>query len=496
MKSDWKTVHWIYRILIVSIWLGAIFWLWNSYYGHQRSATTYLSLDTGLVEITEDSEWMDIYLNGEKIGYSFTSTQLTADHDVALNSFMHLNTIVAGFPTTINSQYRALVDSLYQLKNFDFFLNSGNFTTRLKGYRRKDQLQIHLYNGSDSTVLSLPAPPMLTPSMALKSLIIHQGITPGQTVSIPVYEPMSQSMVDVQIEHLGKETLLWDSTEVEVNKLRIEFNGFPSYLYLDDNGLTYREESLMGLVMERSTGKPDFSELASPNIDLAGFYSVPLYGSLSPTSPVTQMTVKIRGLMPRFLPSSPIWDYLVSPSDSSMFSFFSAPRPSSPPDKDDLAGNAFIQSHRPEIQNLASVLIRDQNSPESQIRTLLDFVYRGLEKVPVANLTSALDILSQKKGDCSEHATLFTSLSRSVGIPTRIRIGLVYVNRAFMYHAWPSVYINGAWMDVDPTLGQYPADATHIPLLEGDWGNLSSLIPVLGHLSITLIHAEYAHARS
>ncbi|NOZ76005.1 MAG: transglutaminase domain-containing protein [FCB group bacterium] len=493
MKLNVKTLTWGYRGILAIVWVSAGLWLWNTYYGANRSTTTYLSLDTGLIEITEDSEWMDILLNGEKIGYSFTSTQRTEDHDVALNSFMHLNTIIAGYPTTVTSQYRARVDSQYRLKKFDFFLNSQSFTTRLKGVRDGDRLRVRIIQGQDSSVISFPAPPDLTPSMALKSLIVRQGIAPGQNVSIPVYEPMSQSVVPVQIRHLGKTWIDWDSTRVEVNKLQIEYNGFPTIVYLDDNGLTYREESLMGLVMQRTEGKPDVSSLASNKIDLAGFYSVPLTGSLS--LPVTELTVRINGLRPEFLPSSPLWKYRDSPNDSSVFTFRSGPEPAPYPGMKYLKGNAFIQSQRPEIKQLAKALIGDQSRPGYQARILVNYVYKELDKVPVANLTSALEILSQKKGDCSEHTTLFTSLSRSLDLPTRIRIGLVYVNQTFMYHAWPSVYLNGGWLDVDPTLGQYPADATHIPLLEGDLENLSSLIPILGHLSITLIHAENSNAR-
>lgn len=496
MNSTRKILTWGYRGLLIATWIGACFWLWNTYYGADRSATTYLSLDTGLIAITEDSEWMDILLNGEKIGYSFTSTQWTEDRDLALNSFLHLNTVIAGFPTTVTTQYRARVDSQFRLKTFDFFLNSQSFTTRLNGERDGDRLQVQMIQGRDSSRFSFPAPPNLTPSMALKSLITRQGLHPGETVSLPVYEPLSQAVVPVHIRHLGKEWLSWDSTQVEVNKLQIEMNGFPSLVYLDDNGLTYREESVMGLVMQRTSGKPDLSSLTSKKIDLAGFYSVPLTGTLSTSTPITKLTVRLEGLPPSYLPSSPLWEYRDSPDDSMVFTFRSGIQPAPSPGPAYVGGNAFIQSLRPEIRQLADSLVNHGTQPELQTRILLDYVYRELEKVPVVNLTSALEILSQKKGDCSEHTTLFTSLSRSLGLPTRIRIGLVYVNQTFMYHAWPSVYLNGGWLDVDPTLGQFPADATHIPLLEGDRENLSSLIPLLGRLSITILHTENAHAPS
>ncbi len=495
MNSTGKWIRWVYRIVIIVVWIGAIGWLRNTYYAKDRQKTTYMSLDTGLVEVTDETEWMDILLNGQKIGYGFTSTQSTDRHEIAMNSFMQLNMVVAGFPTTITTQSRAKMDSLYHLKSFNFFLNSDRFSTHFVGKRNGDVLKVQMINGKDSTEFDYPAPANLTPSLAIKPLIVHHGIKPGDAWTVPVYEPMSQTMVDVHIEHEGKQMISWDSTQVEVNKLKIEYNGFPSILYVDDNGLTYREESMMGLVLQRATGKPDMTSIGHSNIDLAGFYSVPLIGTMPP-APVKDLTVRINGLSPKLLPDSPIWEHLVSPKDSTVFAFHSGPKLTTPPDSGALSGNAIIQARRPEIRNLAISITKQEATVESRVQSLLNFVYTDLEKVPVANLTSAMEILTQKRGDCSEHTTLFTSLSRSIGIPTRVNIGIVFVNGIFMYHAWPSVYMNGSWLDIDPTLNQYPADATHIALLESDMQNLTELIPVLGRISITRLNSKSAHANS
>ena len=135
---------------------------------------------------------------------------------------------------------------------------------------------------------------------------------------------------------------------------------------------------------------------------------------------------------------------------------------------------------------MAQQLVGSVTDPQLQVKVLLDWVFGYLKKVPVANLPSAVEILNQGVGDCSEHTTLFTSLSRSLGIPTRINMGLVYLDGRFLYHAWPSVLIDNHWLTVDPTFGQIPADATHLPLLEGDFTNLSELLPILGQIRISI----------
>lgn len=153
--------------------------------------------------------------------------------------------------------------------------------------------------------------------------------------------------------------------------------------------------------------------------------------------------------------------------------------------------NDIIQCTHPRIVELTNEITKFDHSEWEKINRLNDWVFRYLKKRPVVTLSSALEILDGKQGDCSEHTTLFTSLSRGVGIPTKIHIGLVYLDGRFLYHAWPVVFLEGEWIAIDPTLGQSIADATHITLLEGDFNNLTELIPLLGRVTIRVIEQKY-----
>jgi transglutaminase-like putative cysteine protease len=70
----------------------------------------------------------------------------------------------------------------------------------------------------------------------------------------------------------------------------------------------------------------------------------------------------------------------------------------------------------------------------------------------------AAEVLRRMSGDCNEHTALYVALARAAGIPSRVALGLVYEDGFFCYHAWPEIYA-GRWIAVDPTLGQFPADA-------------------------------------
>ncbi len=123
-------------------------------------------------------------------------------------------------------------------------------------------------------------------------------------------------------------------------------------------------------------------------------------------------------------------------------------------------------------------------------------------------------MLRTKVGDCNEHTALYVAMARALGLPARIAVGLVYIHGAFYYHAWPEVYLEegpgfgaegsalrarspgarpaGLWLPVDPTLNQFPADATHLRLARGGLDKQAAILPLIGRLTMTVVDVELA----
>jgi hypothetical protein len=62
----------------------------------------------------------------------------------------------------------------------------------------------------------------------------------------------------------------------------------------------------------------------------------------------------------------------------------------------------------------------------------------------------------------------------------------VSLDGAFYYHAWPEVYLNG-WVAVDPTFGQFPADAAHVRLTIGGLARQLELLRLVGRLRVEIL---------
>jgi hypothetical protein len=128
---------------------------------------------------------------------------------------------------------------------------------------------------------------------------------------------------------------------------------------------------------------------------------------------------------------------------------------------------------------------------------LVRYVNGLLEKKPTVSLPSAREVLRTKVGDCNEHTALFVAMARALGIPARVAVGLTFVRGAFYYHAWPEVYLaesdaRGLWLPVDPTLNQFPADATHLRLARGGLDKQSAILPLIGQIRIAVLDLELA----
>lgn len=109
--------------------------------------------------------------------------------------------------------------------------------------------------------------------------------------------------------------------------------------------------------------------------------------------------------------------------------------------------------------------------------------------------TSA-EILAAGRGVCRDYAALYAGLARSLGIPTRLCTGLVYVSDGFYLHTWAESWLGpeSGWVPLDPTRSGLPVDATHITLLRGGVDSVWEIMRVCGDLRVEDIRVETSPA--
>jgi transglutaminase-like putative cysteine protease len=149
----------------------------------------------------------------------------------------------------------------------------------------------------------------------------------------------------------------------------------------------------------------------------------------------------------------------------------------------------LIQSDAPEIVALAQRIKGNETRPRVVAERINRWVHDSLEKEIRFGIPSALEVLRSRRGDCNEHTQLFIALARAAGIPARAAAGLAYINGKFYYHAWPEIILR-SWVAVDPTFGQFPADAAHLRFIVGGLSRQAELLRLMGALQIDVLTTQ------
>jgi hypothetical protein len=133
--------------------------------------------------------------------------------------------------------------------------------------------------------------------------------------------------------------------------------------------------------------------------------------------------------------------------------------------EDHLAETATYPISHPKIQALAKEAVGDAQRAEEKVKRLVRFVSRYIAPSYAARPLTVMDVLKIRKGACSEYALLFATLARAAGIPAREVGGLLYLGddeKAFGFHAWNEVVLDGHWAPVDASSNEVEISPTHI----------------------------------
>jgi hypothetical protein len=105
----------------------------------------------------------------------------------------------------------------------------------------------------------------------------------------------------------------------------------------------------------------------------------------------------------------------------------------------------------------AKQLTQGKTTDEAKVQAIYNYIvsnvkydYKLAANVTPDYIPNSSNTLTTKKGICYDYASLFATMLRSEGIPTKLVMGNTsYVST---YHAWNEVFLNGKWVTVDTTV--------------------------------------------
>lgn len=453
--------------------------------------------------------WMAIELvDGPRVGQVHMQGTLETRDGVSgqlfsLDADMFLQ--LSGKPTDLRLEGDIWRSQAPPRAEFRFSISSGGHDFDLTGEVAEGELRAEVGSAGEILPLTLPMSEDILFSNGLGTALEFPVLEEGEELRVDSFDPLTLSKSRARIRYLSRETLELDSGPLETRRLRVDMGGIESYAWIDDSGQVVRAETPVGLVLQRLDGPdptfdPSRAEAPHASNDFLRLSAISPKGQ-RPFRGASSLRFHLSGIEDRDLPVDRTQTrvgeglYLIDramtgeTTESAARETFPEPPESL---RGYLQGDPFVQSEHPDIQAKAREIVGQEQNPWQKALRLHDWVFTYLEKEAVMSVPSALEVLTQRRGDCNEHTVLFAALARASGLPTRIAIGLVWSDEldGFYYHAWPEVNLGAGWIWMDPTLDQPIADATHIKLLNGGIETWPKLLPFLGQLQLEILSVD------
>jgi hypothetical protein len=502
---------------VVLVWLGMVGWQARREYFQPeltRLANAALALAPGISFYT-------LTMGARTVGQA-TSRLDTLPDGFELEDLMSLELPALGQRGTAVARTRVKLSPALVMERFSFTLDSevGRFEAR--GTLGPDTvLSVTIASAGSEQQLSfrLPQPPVMSNVVPIR-VAMGGALEVGERIRLPVFDPTSLSTRTVEVHVLEHDTLFvtdsaavdaasgrWGSARLDsvpAWKIAEVFGGIRVESWVDADGRILSASSPLGFSMQKTE-----YELARQAQEDARLVSASGVGGDVILSTAVQSNVDLEDVEEyaelRFrLTGVDLAGFQLDGGRQSLHGDTLVVRrerwsevdagyrlPYKLMDlREALEPEPLIQSDDARIMRRARAITNRpaqwSQDPKRVAEQLTSAVHDMLEKRVTFSVPNAVQVLETLQGDCNEHTVLYVAMARALGLPARTAVGLVYVNGAFFYHAWPEVWLD-EWVAVDPTFGQYPADAAHIRFVTGGLAQQVEIVRLIGNLEIEVL---------
>lgn len=497
-------------VSVLAIWMGMVAWHVRREYWVPEAAR----LAAGARMLAPGTHWFVIRMGEVPIGIAQSRLD-TLPEGYVFNDEMTMDVPALGEVHRATARTQIDLGPSLELQGFDFALDSRIGEFQVSGRVRNDStlaVTMDAGSGPQESLMELGDGLLLDAALSLR-MAASGALEEGNEFTARIFDPSSMSEREVVVSVGARETMIvTDSARLEngrwvptlldtVPVFRVEqrFGGVTITNWIDEDGQIVRAESPLGFTIERM-----YYELArqewqgGQSAELALGYGALIEGTaISSNVDVTRVAeqpqlrvrlggVELEGFDLEGGRQSLRGDTLTVTRESVTRAPYTLPYNGGGAVAQELESTPLIQSNDPRIIEQARRIAGGSTDPVVVAQRLTEWVYGELEKNVTLSVPSALQVLEARSGDCNEHTVLYVALARALGLPTRTAVGLVHIRGSFYYHAWPEVWL-GEWVAADPTLGQYPADASHLRFLIGGLARQVELIRLIGRLQLEVI---------
>ncbi|MBE9504931.1 MAG: transglutaminase domain-containing protein, partial [Proteobacteria bacterium] len=446
---------------------------------------------------TLHDEWMGAYFKGKKIGYIHGTTErgrLAGQPSIMVKSIAKIEINIENQKNYTELEQEAFIDKEGKLLAFNYNQNIMGHQMVVRGERRDGNLFVEIDAGGEKRRKKIPLSENTYTSGLIKEAILHRGLKVGDEIVLSIFLEPLLTVEPVSVKVLSMDKGFVGGKETNIFTVEENFKGITGTLRITEGGLTVEETSPHGFQL-LSLGKKEAMAQgeALSIVDLLLASKIDVNRKIVNPRSLHNLKLKLKNIPSHF----PVIDddnqkiiSSIKGKEASDYIFDIHVRPISDagvtiPVKHSFTDHYLTSDHvvnadNKTIINKAREVVGNEKSALQAAKKIYVWVNKNIKK-RLVDTVSALDTLKSGEGECQAHANLYAALARAGGIPTKVISGLVYSEEfgGFMYHAWNEVYI-GQWVPLDPTLGGFPADATHLKLSEGGLADQLKIMALVG----------------
>jgi len=478
------------------------------------------ALADAAVRLVPSSTFYVIEQGGAPIGFA-SSTVDTTPTGVVLREQLMADVGVGGKRHRASASSTTDLSRVLAMRSFDVQVKTESGTIAVNGRAVRDSLLVVVRAGDappDTQRLGGGRPVLLPTAIPLLATR-GRAPEPGRRVSVRVFDPLAMGPRDVELR-VGRDSLFVVSDSAEMDEVTRRWRavaedtvrawrlaadsgeaGFAAWV--DGDGRLMRLEQPGGIVLRRDAFHVAFTNWRDAERSTAADDDVLETTAISASAPLRgkrldRLAVRLRGVsLAGFALAGGrqrvSGDTLVveRERDRALRAYYVLPGAATfrAHHARELSPEPLLQSTHPGIAALAARLAGGSRDPRVVAERINRWVHDSVRKSITVGVPDALQVLSARRGDCNEHTQLYLALARAAGVPARGASGLAYLNGKFYFHAWPEVYL-GSWVAVDPTFGQFPADAAHLRFATGGLDKQTALLRLIGRLEIDVLDSH------
>ncbi len=219
-------------------------------------------IDTSAVEW-----WSGLYMNNQKIGYSWSSRTSQGDTLYRVSSSQLLSLNQLGVPQVIHIRSESTLNSDYSLRSFSFTYRTDDGTSSLTTPGRRGsappgtnleirggvdgrRMRLNIRQGTDETgreeVIPVHGPIYLAAGPDM--LLARNGIMVGESVRVPVFDPVTMRTDTNELRVVALDTIDVEGAPQAAWRVETDIMGFTARIWVNDEGEELRAEAPMGLI--------------------------------------------------------------------------------------------------------------------------------------------------------------------------------------------------------------------------------------------------------